>query len=47
MVEQRMNLKRIMPLVLLVLTALVMGCGKAPGGEGESHYGEKKIGERR
>ena len=27
MVEQRMNLKRIMPLVLLVLTALVMGCG--------------------
>ncbi len=38
MVEQRMNLKRIMPLVLLVLTALVMGCGKEEGGEAESQY---------
>lgn len=44
MVEQRMNLKRIMPLVLLVLTALVMGCGKEEGGEGESQYGEKNNG---
>ena len=41
MVEQRMNLKRIMPLVLLVLTALVMGCGKEEGGEAESQYGKK------
>ena len=39
-----MNLKRIMPLVLLVLTALVMGCGKEEGGEGESQYGEKNNG---
>lgn len=44
MVEQRMNLKRIMPLVLLALTALVMGCGKEEGGEGESQYGEKNNG---
>lgn len=44
MVEQRMNLKRIMPLVLLVLTALVMGCGKEEGGEAESQYGEKNNG---
>jgi hypothetical protein len=41
MIEQRMNLKRIMPLVLLVLTALVMGCGKEEGGEAESQYGKK------
>ena len=44
MVEQRMNLKRIMPLVLLALTALVMGCGKEEGGEGESQYGEENNG---